>query len=228
MKITTKAVYDIATWELLEWEGYEYSGPIEEVKGGASKAEQSAADSMRQQELGLMQQQLQMQMGQLNSVNPVLDRIIANGGMNPEQEAAMRAMAMNQTARNFQDTAGMVNQNLVARGLTGGQNAGGGGVASQFGQLGAMQNALQANSMNSIQMAKGQGLMQALMGKLGIASSYGQNIGTFNQGASSALQSGVTAANNVDQAGMGLWGSIIGGGLGLAGSMTGKGGMFGK
>jgi hypothetical protein len=44
MKITTKAVFDI-NGKLLEWEGYEYDGPIEHCGGGPSSEQKAAAAS---------------------------------------------------------------------------------------------------------------------------------------------------------------------------------------
>lgn len=53
--------------------------------------------------------------------------------------------------------------------------------------------------------------MQDLGLKLGIGGMFGQNVGTFNSGGINALNAGVTAANNADQASTGFWGSLIGG-----------------
>jgi len=120
----------------------------------------------------------------------------------------------------------------VARGITGGQNAGSGDIARNFGQLGAMQAALQqqgaigtAETMNQQRL----GLLQNDLGlKLGIANQYGGNIGTFNSGASNALNSGVTAANNVDQAATSWMGPVFGALGGLGGSLISPGGFLNK
>jgi len=69
--------------------------------------------------------------------------------------------------------------------------------------------------LNQIQLAKGQGLESALGMGLGEAQ------GTGSLGLQ-ALGSGVTAANNVDQAQTGFWGSMIGGLAGLGGSAITK------
>lgn len=45
MRITTKATYDMATGDLLEWEGYEYEGPVELAGGGPSSEQKAAAAS---------------------------------------------------------------------------------------------------------------------------------------------------------------------------------------
>lgn len=42
MKITTKAVFDIASGDLLDWEGFDYEGPLEHCGGGPSSTQQAA------------------------------------------------------------------------------------------------------------------------------------------------------------------------------------------
>jgi len=178
--------------------------------GGNSKQEMQQADAQRAQENQLMQQQLQMQMDQIGGVNSILDPIISAGGMLPSQQSALTSLALNSIPQQFNNVAGQINQNLVARGITGGQNAGSGDIARNFGQLGAMEAGLQQQSLSQIQLQKQQQLMQALGAKMGVANLFGQNTGMFNQGANSALNSGVTAANNADQAMTSFMGSLMG------------------
>jgi len=42
MRITTKAVFDLSSGDLLEWEGYDYEGPIEHCGGGPSDTQKAA------------------------------------------------------------------------------------------------------------------------------------------------------------------------------------------
>lgn len=42
MKVTTKAVFDIASGDLLGWEGFDYSGPVEHCGGGPSSTQKQA------------------------------------------------------------------------------------------------------------------------------------------------------------------------------------------
>lgn len=178
--------------------------------GGNSKQEMQSADAQRAQENALMQQQLQMQMDQISGVNSILDPIISAGGMLPSQQSALTSLALNAIPQQFNNIAGQINQNLVARGITGGSNAGSGDIARNFGQLGAMEAGLQQQSLSQIQLQKQQQLMQALGAKMGVANLFGSNTNMFNQGASSALNSGVTAANNADQAQTSFMGSLLG------------------
>src|SRR5581483_8215116 len=185
-------------------------GRLGMCSGGNSKQEMQQADAQRAQENQLMQQQLQMQMDQIGGVNSILDPIISAGGMLPSQQSALTSLALNSIPQQFNNVAGQINQNLVARGITGGQNAGSGDIARNFGQLGAMEAGLQQQSLSQIQLQKQQQLMQALGAKMGVANLFGQNTGMFNQGANSALNSGVTAANNADQAMTSFMGSLMG------------------
>src|SRR5258706_1516255 len=43
MRIGTKVIYNIETGELLSWDGYEHSGPVELLKKGRETMEQNAA-----------------------------------------------------------------------------------------------------------------------------------------------------------------------------------------
>lgn len=165
-------------------------------KGGHSSAEQSNADKVRQQQFNLMQQQLQ-------SVNSILNPMIANGGMMPSQQQALTAIALNDIPQQFQGVQGNINEQLVARGITGGGMAGSGDIARNFGQLGAMEAGLQQNALSNVQLQKQQQLMNALQIKGGM-------LGMFNQGGLSALGSGVTAANNADQAQTSAFGAMMG------------------
>lgn len=189
-------------------------------KGGNSQSEMQRANQISSQQLGLQQQQLQLQQNQLGMVNPQLQQIIANGGMLPAQQAAMTSNALNQIGAGEQQAVGAINQNLVARGITGGQNAGSGDIARNYGALQQGLLGQTAQSLNDIQIAKGQGLNNALNTALGIGGMYGQQATSFGGQGVSALGAGVQAANNADQAQTGFWGSLIGGLTGLGGNVA--------
>lgn len=223
MRVITFAQMDIETlrWERVE--SYEYDGPWQMCKGDNSKAEQAAADAQRAQQNQLMQQQLQMQMQQLQGVNSVLDPIIQAGGMSPGQESALTSLAINQLPQDFRQTQGAINQSLVARGISGGAGgAGSGDIARNFGQLGAMEDYMKGTALSNIQVQKQQQLMQALGAKMGVAGMFGQNTGLFNQGMLGSLNSGVTAANNADQAATSWMGPVFGALGSLGGAAIGK------
>jgi len=188
-------------------------------KGGNSQQEMTRANQLSDQQNQLMQKQLAMQQNQFNMVNPQLQSIISNGGMDPKIEAAMRSQAMNSLPQQYNNLYGQLNNQLVQRGVTGGGMAGGGDIARQFGALGSAEAGQQAGMLSNIQLQKQQGLYQAMGEALGIGGMQGQNVGTFNSGSVNALGQGVNAANNADQASTGFWGSMFGalGSLGSAG-----------
>lgn len=179
-------------------------------KGGNSTAEMNRANNISAQQLALQQQQLGMQEGQLNSVNSVVDPMIAQGGMSPAEEAALTSLAMNQSGQALNNSIGSIGQNLQARGITGGPFAGGGTAAQQYGNLYAMQNALTQNSLSNIQLQKAAQLQGLLGLKMGIGSQYGQNVSGFGNQGVNALNAGVTAAGNADQAQSSFMGSLMG------------------
>jgi|SRR5215831_1784121 len=187
-------------------------------KGGNSQQEMTKANQLSQQQLQIMQQQLAMQRQQLAMVNPSLQAIIQNGGMLPAQEAAMRSAALSQIGQGEQQAIGAVNQALVARGLSGGPMAGGGGVAQNFGALNAALQGQTASALQNVEMAKGQGLQSAIGLGLGEGQMYGQQALGFGGQGVNALGIGQQAANAADQAQTGFWGSLVGGLAGLGGS----------
>lgn len=219
-KIYTRVVINVETLKVIRCDFYDYSGPIALCKGGNSQAEMGKANTLSQEQLGIMQQQLALQTNQLNMVNPSLQAIIQNGGMLPQQEAAMRTQAMQGLGQQYSNLTGQLSSQLAARGITGGQNAGGGQIASQFGQLGALEAGQQSDLLNQIQLAKGQGLQNAIGLGLGEGQMFGsQALGFGGQGVS-ALGIGQQAANAADQAQTGFFGSLIGGLAGLGGNVA--------
>lgn len=232
MRIITRAVLDIESnrWETVE--SHPYSGAIALCKGDHSQTEQNNADSQRNMENQLMQQQLQMQQGQLGAVNKVVDPMIANGGLTPQMQAALQANLTNKLGGNYQQMMGNLNQNLVARGLTGGATgAGGGGVGAGFGALYSSLAGQQQQGTFDIANMQNSALLNELGVKMGIGSQYGGNAGMFNQGAGQALGQGVQAAYNADQAQTSWMGPVFGalgslGGAAITGGMSKAGGCW--
>jgi hypothetical protein len=82
MKITTKAVFDIATSDLIEWHGYEYEGPLELAGGGPSSSQQAAQQQTlqnSQQEGALANQSAQKFNALGSSVSPFYQNEMTNG-----------------------------------------------------------------------------------------------------------------------------------------------------
>lgn len=191
-------------------------------KGGNSQQEMNRANQLSQQQLALQQQQFGLQQQQLGMVNPVLQQIIANGGMLPAQEAAMRSATMNQIGAGANQAVGGINQALQARGIIGGGMAGSGDIARNYGAL--MQGLLgqEAQGLQNIQIAKGQGLGGALNTALGEGGMYGSQAMGLGQQGVSALGIGQQAGQAADQSQTGFWGSLVGGLAGLGAAGIGK------
>jgi len=255
MKITTRIVIDMTTGKVLEHEHFEYSGEVADCKGGNSKSEMNQANQLQTQEMALMQQQLaqlnqtlspfltanQQLMQNTQNVVGINNQILSNGGLTPQQQQAFTAQAINQATQGYGNAVGQINNALVARGLSGGQfGAGGGGIAQQYGQLGAALGGQMQNAIGGINNLKFQsfenalnmnaGLFQnSMQNQLAAAGLYGNLTGGFNTGGLDALRSGVTAAGNVDQAQSaelgaftGLAGNILGGFTGGIGQGLGR------
>ena len=82
MKVTTKAVFDIASGDLLEWEGYEYSGPIEHCGGGPSSTQKAAQQQTLQnaQQEGALANQSAQKFNALGAnVSPFYQNEMTNG-----------------------------------------------------------------------------------------------------------------------------------------------------
>src|SRR5213082_1805603 len=218
MRVSTRVVLDIATLQVIERDSYDYDGPWDYLKGGNSQQEMSRANSLSDQQIGIMRDQLAMQKQQLALVNPSLQALIQNGGMMPGQEAAMRTQAMQGLGQNYQQLQGQLAHQLQARGITGGGMAGGGQIAQGFGQLGAMEAGQQSELLNQIQMQKGNQLMGALGMGLGEGGMYGSQAMGFGGQGVSALGVGQQAGQAADQASTGFFGALRGGLAGLGGS----------
>lgn len=231
MRITTRASYDIETGTLLEWQGYDYCGPIAEAKGGNSKSEMTAADAARSAALAQQQQYMNAGLGLLGvdptgkggtpapgSLMSYLSPILQSGGVTPAT-AALQAQGINTAGDTYRNAMGQFNQINARYGLTGGDNAGGGGIGQNFGALqAALGGQLQGVNTNVAQL-QGQNFNSALGTLGGITNTlFGAGQGWGQQGLGFGNQ-GVTAANNADQAQTSWMGPVFGalGSLGSAG-----------
>jgi hypothetical protein len=88
MRITTKAVFDIETGELLKWEGYDYEGILELCGGGPSSQQKAAATSQTNLDSQLSNaygQQQQFAQAQQAKVNPFYTQMMNQGMPNYSQ-----------------------------------------------------------------------------------------------------------------------------------------------
>src|SRR5262245_52204763 len=71
------------------------------AKGGHSASEQQSADALRQQEFDLTKQSFGFQQKRLAQTGAEIDKLIAQGGMSPQQEAAQRSLLLNTLPEQF-------------------------------------------------------------------------------------------------------------------------------
>lgn len=218
MRITVNPTFDIETWTLELHDGqYEHAGFVESCKGeGVAKAQ--------------MDQQNKIAQDQLNQQKAIRDQILnatkqyttgAGQGYDPAQFSAMISQFLNQNSQNFGQARSQVLSQLNARGVGGGEAPGGGDTARGLeGLSGAeassqSQGILGANISNLQQAINNR--FNALSVQGGQAAQLGQNIGTFNYGASNALGDYIRGANAPG------FGTAFGGALGqgLAAGVTG-------
>jgi hypothetical protein len=82
MRVTTKAVYDIESGQLLEWEGHEYDGPVALCGGGPSSEQKQAASSqaaLTSQTAALADKQQAREEDQYNQIKPYAFDRLQNG-----------------------------------------------------------------------------------------------------------------------------------------------------
>jgi hypothetical protein len=208
--MATQITVNTETLEVIYADWHEYVGEVHYCKGEAKK-QMDIENQQMQMQNQLQQQSLANQQKQQGMVNPAVASIIANGGLSPEAEASLRSTAMNTLPQSYNSLYGNLSNQLVQRGITGGGMAGSGDIARNFGALGSQEAGQQAQLLSQIPLQKEQGLYNAFNTALGVGNQFGQNIGTFGAGASSAGGSATSAANTAQQTGSGLFGSIFGG-----------------
>src|SRR5947208_9001008 len=187
MLVTTRAVYDIETMRLLEWEGYEWDGQVAGLKRGEVKGQATSQMDLMNQ---LMQQAFGQQTGMANTITPYIKQLLASGqGFPPEMLAAMRTQALQGTGQAYQNAIGAVKQQLANRGLGGGATPVGGLYGQGFGQLLGEQARTQSGLLSNIDIQNAQqrlaNIFQSAGSLGGLANIF--NPSPFTQGASSAL-----------------------------------------
>lgn len=212
MKITTSATYDMSTWELLDWTGYEYCGPVDICKGAdVAKGQLDAQNA-------LTKSQLDQQKSIRDQIMNVTGKYTtgAGEGYDPAQMSAMISQFMNQNSANFNQAGSQVYGSLNARGAGGGDIPVGGDFTRGLENLKGAQASSQSQGILGVNVSN---LQQALNNKfnaLGLQSGQGaqlgQNIGVFNQGSTDALKQYITGANSSPF--MSMLGQVAGGALG--------------
>lgn len=193
------------------WEGYEYSGPVEECKGQDQAKQQLDAQNKLTQDQLTQQKAVRDQI--LGSVGKYLS---GNVGFDPAQLAAMQSQFLNSNTSTYNQAGQAVMSALKARGAGGGDMPVGGDYTRGLEDLLGARATSQSQGLLGLNIQDAQ---QALNNKFNAASvasgqsaQLGQNVGTFNTGASNSLDQYVKAANSSPL--MNMLGQVAGAGLG--------------
>jgi len=172
----------------------------------------------------LQQQQQQSQNNLLQQNNTAFSPYLTgNQGFTPQQLSALNSSALDQNALRFNQATQGANSQLAARGEGLGNTPGSGVAATGYGNLQAAKAGDLADSLRTVTLNNAQqGLAnQFNAGALlsGNAQTYAGNVGTYGQGANSAL-------GDLTQAQANTWQSQFGKALGSAagGAAAGFGG----
>ncbi len=218
--VIRKAVYNFEG-ELIELDGYFYSGPVA-LCGGPSAQQQEIA-AQQQQFYSTMQQdysttfaEQQSILGSLNaSFQPILAAGINQYGFNKAEDTALRSAATDQTGASYQAATKALNENIAARGGTGfipsGESA---QLNAQNTTAAAQQEASQNLGITEAGYQQGRNDYLAAASALGgVASAYNpaQYASTANTSGQDAFGSATTNYQEGNQ-----WEGILGGALGAA------------
>lgn len=234
MFITTKAVYDIETGiELLrEWEGYDYSGPIDECKGDpTAKAAEQQQLAFNTQLMSIFQQQFSKQSAITDYLTAKMKPIIDAGGtgLSPEALTAMRTSATDTISTQYNNAQKALNAHLTQAGESGMPS----GVTAQLdaallqqqaSETGQTQNQItlsneqlkQQNYWNATNVLNGQAATMNPLGYAGTATQGGDTVANLSQAVTAANKSGL----------LGALGGAVGGLFGAAGQAGGFGKLF--
>lgn len=118
MIITTRAVFDFEG-NLVEWEGFDYSGPVEECKKGRNQTATAAnqANSAGKSALGIATQDQDIQGGYRKSGDALNNSMVnANGGLSPLVSKQL-ANEQGMIGKTYSDAAKAANRGLAMRGM---------------------------------------------------------------------------------------------------------------
>jgi hypothetical protein len=185
----------------------------------------SSQKSQLNSQNALQQQQQAAQNQLLQQNNAALSPYLSgNQGFTPQQLAAMNSQAMDQNALQYNGATQAANSQLAARGEGLGNTPGSGVQAGVYGNLqaqkaGNLSNSLQTVTLNNAQQALANQFNAASV-LSGNAQTYAGNVGTYGQGANSALGNLTQAQGNTWQ---NQFGKALGSGLGGAAGAFGGG-----
>lgn len=236
MRITTKAVYNIETGQLIEWVGYEYSGPMVLACSSGGQIAQSDKDLQAAQAkmtstlnadysttFAEQQNLLAQQTARMNAIaaNPL--------GYTTAQLHTATTSINDNTSRAAKQALGSAAAFAASHGAA---DVGGGGIGQIAGEIGSA--ATQAKSGQLAELSqqneglKQQNFWNAISGLNSVGSELGGAGGTAIGGAGNAAESSINAGSGAlaaQQAGWQNFGSVLSGIGGMAGGVLGAGGI---
>ena len=196
MKITTKAVYNLETWALLEWEGYEYVGPV----ALACSSGDPTAYNMEQTQAKMTATlnadyslSFAHQMEIANQVQAKMEAMASNPlGYTPPQLAQARTSINENTATAAKQAMG----HAAAYAATHGSADIGGGVTGQMaGEIGTSAAMTKAGALANLsqqnEQLKQENYWRAIGGLSGTGEQFGRSAGTSIGGATETAKTSV-------------------------------------
>lgn len=218
MRISTLVSFDMETYEILERESYEYSGPVELCKASGA---QNTISGEQQQFYSTLTNDYSTQFANQSSIlksltgafAPIINAGPGQQGFSAPEQAAMRTSAMDTSAQAYQNASAAVNERMAAQGggnayLPSGASA---QVNAALAQGAAQQNAAQQQNITMQNYATGrQNFMNAAGALSGAAGMY--NPEGFMGGATNAGNAAFGSATQIQEENS-AWQGELGGAL---------------
>ncbi len=235
MQITSKITWDMETWQILEYEGFNYDGPLELACGASSQ--QKAIGAQQQQAYQQAINQAQSVFGSssqifkdlASSFEPILSAGPGQNGFTASELANLRSQAITQSGQAYRNAQQAAGERIAAAGggnalLPSGTTA---QLQANIAQAGAGQTANELSNIDLQNAQLGRQNWLSAAGVLGGAPNvFGTSTGAMNAstGAGSAA---AETANQISQANN-SWMNLVGGALGgitsgLTGGLLGGG-----
>ena len=223
MRVTSRIVWDMATWEVLEHEFQDIECPKLDMAKGSD-----VANEQRQEMLNESKQAFAAQMSTLNDLKSSFGKYLTdNIGFDPQTMSAMTSDALNQNALAYNQAGSTIRDQITAMGGNGDLPIGGNTIG-RLASLSGMAASQKASTLNNLNIMNAQ---QALANKFnagsilsGNAATLGGTFGAATSGASNALNAYITAKNS----GFGSsFANALGGTLGKGLGMVATGGLGG-
>lgn len=230
MFITTRKTVSMLTGEVLEHEGYEYSGPVEHACGASSGENQIAQE--QQQNFNTMSSEAQQTFGQSSQVfqdlNSAFAPVLAAGpgqsGFTPAELANLKSQAITNTGvatRNAQQAAGE-RASAAGGGTTVLPSGAALGMNANIAEAGAQQTASELSNINLENAQLGQQNWMNAAGVLsGATNTYNASTGVANAttGSGSSAMSGANTVEQANQQGINDVLGVVEAGAGAASSI---------